>query len=87
MKRKPGFILETVGNDTYAVAVTKEAAGIGSMIRLNPTAATLFALLETDTDEGTLIAALAEKYDVTEEVAARDLAAFLAGLREADLLD
>ncbi len=87
MKRKPGFILETVGNDTYAVATTKEAAGIGSMIRLNPTAATLFTLLETETDEAALTSALAEKYDVTEEVAARDVAAFLVGLREADLLD
>ncbi len=87
MKRKPGFILETVGDDVYAVAVTKEAAGIGSMIRLNPTAATLFALLETDTDEEALIAALVAKYDVTAEVAARDVAAFLGGLREAKLLD
>ena len=87
MKRKPGFILETVGDDTYAVAVTKEAAGVGSMIRLNPTAATLFALLETETDEATLTAALAEQYDVTEEIAARDVAAFLHGLREANLLD
>ena len=87
MKRKPGFILETVGGDTYAVAVTKEAASLGSMIRLNPTAATLFSLLETETDEPALIAALIAKYDVSEEMAKRDVAAFLAGLREADLLD
>ena len=86
MKRKQGFVLQTVGGDTYAVAVTAEAAGVGSMIKLNPTATTLFSLLEKETDEATLTAALMQQYDVTEEVAARDVTAFLLRLKEADLL-
>ncbi|MBQ2719647.1 MAG: PqqD family protein [Clostridia bacterium] len=87
MKRRSGFVLETVGGDTYAVAVTAEAAGVGSMVKLNPTAATLFALLETETDTEALVAALMEKYEVTKEVAERDVAAFVAALGEAKLLD
>lgn len=87
MKRKQGFVLQTVGGDTYAVAVTAEAAGIGSMVKLNATAATLFSLLEDDVESEALVEALVEKYEVTREVAERDVAAFLQALGEAKLLD
>ena len=87
MKRKPGFVLQTVGGDTYAVAVTAEAADVGSMVKLNPTAATLFALLENDVESEALVTALTERYEVTRDVAERDVAAFLAALGEAKLLD
>ena len=86
MKRKSGFILQTIGDDVFAVAVTPEAAGIGSMIKLNPTAATIFSLLEGDCTEADCVAALMERYDVTEEIATRDARAFLARLAEAGLL-
>ena len=86
MKRKPGFIMQTIGNEVYAVAVTPKAAGVGSMIKLNPTAATLFALLENDCTEEDCVAALVEKYDVSEEIAARDARAFLTRLSEVGLL-
>ena len=32
MKRKDGFILQTIGEDTFAVALTPVSAAVGSMI-------------------------------------------------------
>lgn len=86
MKRKPGFILQAIGEETYAVAVTPASAKVGSMIRLNPTGAFLFALLEEEQTEESCLAALLERYETDPAVAKADLAAFLEGLREADLL-
>lgn len=86
MKRKPGFILQRIGEETYAVAVTPASAKIGSMIRLNSTGAHLFALLEEEQTEESCLASLLEHYEIDPEVAKADLAAFLQGLREADLL-
>ena len=86
MKRKAGFVLQAIGNETYAVAVTPESASVGSMIRLNPTGATIFALLEEEHTEEECVAALTAKYDITPEVAEADVARFLAALREANLL-
>ena len=42
MTRIPGFVLQAVEEDTFAVAVTPEASAVGTMIKLNSTAAFLF---------------------------------------------
>ena len=86
MKRMDGFVLQTIGKDTYAVAVTPESAKIGSMIRLNGTGAFLFRFLEEERTEEECVQALLDTYEITREVAAADVARFLAGLREAKLL-
>ena len=86
MKRKDGFILQSIGDETYAVAVTPEAAALGSMIRLNPTGAFLFALLEEERTEEECITALAAHYEIDPAVAAADVRRFLEGLREAKIL-
>ena len=86
MKRKAGFVLQAIGEDTYAVAVTPEAAGVGSMIKLNATAALLFTFLEDEHSEEECVALLTEKYAIDEGTARADIARFLAGLKEASLL-
>lgn len=86
MKRKDGFILQTVGADTFAVAVTPAAARLGSMIKLNPTAAYLFELLEQEHTEEECVAAILTRYGIPREVAERDVHLFLTKLSEAGLL-
>ncbi len=86
MKRKPGFILERIGEESYAVAVTTDAARVGSMIRLNPTGAFLFAYLEEERTQDECIEALLGQYEIERSVAEADVARFLAGLSEAKLL-
>ena len=73
MKRKAGFVLQKIGEESYAVAVTPEAAKVGSMIRLNPTGALLFAYLEEDRSEEECVLALLQNYEIDREVAARKL--------------
>lgn len=86
MKRKAGFVLQTIGEESYAVAVTQDAAKVGSMIRLNPTGAFLFAYLEEERTEEDCILALLARYDIDRSTAEVDVSRFLAGLRGADLL-
>ncbi len=86
MKRKAGFVLQKIGEESYAVAVTPEAAKVGSMIRLNPTGALLFAYLEEDRSEEECVLALLQNYEIDREVAEGDVARFLTGLRGAGLL-
>ena len=86
MKRKDGFVLQKIGDETYAVAVTPESAAVGSMIRLNPTGAFLFAFLEADRTEEECVTALTSHYEIDPVTAAADVRRFLAGLGEAGLL-
>ena len=87
MKIKDGFRLHTIGNDTYAIAATPEAAALGSMVKLNESALFLWRLLEEERTEEELLLALSREYDIDEETAKRDFAPFLTQLYKAGLLD
>ena len=86
MKRFPGFILQAIDEDTFAVAVTPEAMAIGTMIKLNSTAAFLFDLLETEHTEKECATALSAQFSVDADTARRDVHAFLEALKAAGLL-
>lgn len=86
MKRKDGFVLQKVGDDTFAVAVTPAAAKVGSMVKLNPTAAYLFEYLSEERTEEGCVDAIVTRYGIDRAVAERDVHAFLTGLKEAGLL-
>lgn len=86
MKRKDGFVLQKVGDDTFAVAVTPAAARVGSMVKLNPTAAYLFDYLEAERTEEDCIGAITARYGIDRATAERDVRAFLSGLKGAGLL-
>ena len=85
MKLKDGFILRTVAGET----VVLPAAGLTDfdmMITLNDTGKFLWERLTVGAEEADLVKALLEEYDVTEEVAAESVAAFVARLKELDFL-
>lgn len=85
MKLKEGFILRTVAGET----VVLPAGGVTNfdmMITLNDTGKFLWEQLQSETEEAALVQALLAEYDVTEEVAARSVAAFVARLKELDFL-
>lgn len=85
MKLKDGFILRTVAGET----VVLPAAGVTNfdmMITLNDTGKFLWERLAVGAEEAELVAALLEEYDVTEAVATRSVAAFVARLKELDFL-
>lgn len=85
MKLKDGFVLRTVAGET----VVLPAAGVTDfdmMITLNDTGKFLWERLAVGAEEADLVAALLEEYDVTEAVATKSVAGFVARLKELDFL-
>ena len=85
MKLKDGFVLRTVAGET----VVLPAAGVTDfemMITLNETGKFLWERLAIGAEEAELVQALLTEYEVTEEVAARSVSAFVAHLKELDFL-
>ena len=88
MKIKSGFVIEQVGGSYLAVATGERAASFRALIRLNDTGAFLWRLLsEGDMTKEELLSRMLEEYDVTEELAKRDITKFLEMLLKADILD
>lgn len=88
MKIKSGFVIEQVGGSYLAVATGERAASFRALIRLNDTGAFLWKLLsEGDMTKEELLSRMLEEYDVTEELAKRDITKFLEMLLKADILD
>ena len=85
MKMKNGFVLRTVAGETV-VLPTGGVTNFDMMITLNDTGRFLWEHLENETNESELVKALLAEYDVTEEVAAKSVAAFVARLKELDFL-
>ena len=88
MKLKSGFVLEQVGGAYLAVAVGDRAEEFKVLIKLNSTGAFLWQrIAERDVTEDDLVAALLETYDVTPELAKRDVAGFIKTVSDGGLLD
>ena len=87
MKIKNGFILREVAGENVVIAVGEAATKFRGMIRLNPTGAFLWKLLESDTTEEAMVAAMLESYDTDGETAKKDISAFVESIRGAGLLD
>ena len=87
MKIKEGYLVREVAGSTLAIPVGEEAGSFGGMLRLNETGEVLWHLLEEDTDAAALVDALLAEYEgVDRETAARDVEAFLEGLRKNGIL-
>ncbi len=87
MRIKKEYILKTVGNQFIVVPVGKEAVKFQGMITLNPTAKFLFELLKDEQTEEQLVLALTTKYEVSEELAKKDVKSFIELLRKHQLLE
>ena len=87
MKRSANFLMREVAGSWVVVPVGQAAREFLGMMRLNPTGRFLWELLEQEQTEGSLVTALLERYDVSEEVASEDVAAFLEKLRSAGALE
>lgn len=88
MKIKDGFVLEQVGDSYLAVAVGELAEKFNALVRLNETGAFLWRQLLTDKTKEELLAALMNEYEgVSEELAKRDITAFLNTLNTNNILE
>jgi len=88
MKIKEGFILRKCASAEIVVPVGERMATHKNvMITLSGSARLLWDELVKGCDETALVAKLLEEYDVSEEIASRDVQSFVAKLRQAALLD
>jgi len=87
MKIKSEFLLRKIA-DAYVVVPTGSAiVDFSGLINLNETGAFLFELLQKGAEEKDLITNLLQEYDVTEEIATKDVKAFISKVKEADILE
>ncbi len=84
MKIKEGFILREVAGDTIAMPGTE--MDINAMVTLNETGAFLWKLLEQETTEEVLIAAIVKEYSVDQETAATAVKNFVEKLKGYEFL-
>ena len=87
MKIKKDFLLRTVAGQKVVVPTGDNVANFNAAITLNETAAFLWELLLEDRNEEELLTSLLENYDVSEEIAKKDIEIFLTVLKENDILE
>lgn len=79
--RQAGLTWHVVGDDVVVLDLEKS-----TYLKLNGTAKMLWERLTTSSTEVELSTLLVERFGIPDELAAGDVAAFLADLRERDLL-
>lgn len=87
MKIKKDFLLRKVSDTYVVVPVGSAIVDFSGLINLNETGAFLFELLQNGAEEKDLITSLLHEYDVPEEIATKDVKAFISKVKEAGILE
>lgn len=86
MEIKKDLIKRDVAGDIILVPVGKTVYDSNGLFVLNSMGSFLWDRLPQAESEEDLLLAVLEKYDVTREIAARDIATFLEKLRQMNIL-
>ncbi|MBP3391373.1 MAG: PqqD family protein [Clostridia bacterium] len=73
MKLKDGVIISQVENEYVAVFAGEAGKACSGMMRMNKVSAFIMERLQQETDEAQLVAALLERYEVSEEDARKSV--------------
>ena len=87
MKIKEGFIIRQVGGENIVVPIGKTGKDFHGMIKLNDSGAFLWRFFMQDHTEEEAVAALLNEYEVDEETAKADVAAFVKTLNDPRFVD
>lgn len=87
MKIKEGFILKDLGGQMVVVAVGNATQTLNGMIKLNDSGVVLWKKLESGATEDELKDALMEEYEISEETAKEDVAAFVNSLKGPGIIE
>lgn len=87
MKVKEDFLLREVAGCYVVVPVGKATVDFNGMLNLNDTGAFLWEHLQKDTTKEELLKSMMETYDVTEELASKDIDNFIKKLEDAGVLE
>lgn len=87
MKIRKGFTLRSLGKEFILVPEGLEAVDFTRMISMNESAAFLWKSLEDkEFDNETVIQLLMDEYDISRDVAEKDVDSFLQTLKKADVV-
>lgn len=87
MKIRKGYTLRSLGKEFILVPEGLEAVDFTRMISLNESAAFLWKALEDkDFDDETMIQLLMDEYEISRDVAEKDVEAFLQILKKAEVV-
>ena len=88
MKIKSGFIVQKIIDDYIVVPTGDNIVDFAVAISLNESGAYLWGLLEEETDENALVAAMLQEFEGVDEATAKaDVSEFLNMLEENGLLE
>ena len=87
MKVKEDFLLREVAGCYVVVPVGKATVDFNGMLNLNETGAFLWEKLENDTTKEELLKAMLDEYEVTEDIAKKDIDNFITKLKDGNLLE
>lgn len=88
MKRRKGYTLRPLGKEFILVAEGVEAVDFTRMISMNESAAFLWKAVEDkDFEAETLVNLLMEEYDISHEVAEKNVASLLQTWKEANIIE
>lgn len=87
MKIKKGFVCRAIADQYVVVALGETSKQFNGIIQLNETGAFLFNTLKDEHTEEELLNLMLNEYDVTSEIAKRDIHNFIEILKKEHLLD
>ncbi len=88
MKIKKGFVLEKVGDSYLSCATGKLAKQFSGFVRLNETGAFLWEILSSqDVTKEDMVAKMTAEYDITPDIAKRDIDVFVENLEKNGILE
>lgn len=87
MKIKGEFVMREVAGEILLIPVGQAALNMNAMITLDPVAALIWEAIGEGDDRASILNRILDRFDVTEEVASKDLDEFLEQMRQLDLLD
>ena len=86
MKLKDGVIISQVENEYVAVFAGEAGKACSGMMRMNKVSAFIMELLKTDTTEDQLVAALLDRYEVSEEDARKSVCFVIEQVNKAGII-
>lgn len=85
MKLNSGFISHNDGEEKLLVSTG--ATKFSGLVRSNPTAGFIIECLETETTEDEIVAKMQQKWDVSDEIARRDVRKIVEQLKGIEAID
>lgn len=87
MKIKPGYLLREVAGQFIVVPVGNQAISFNGIITLNKSGKVIWEVMQKETSKDEIIHALKEVFEVSDEVAMKDVNTFIETLKTHSLVE